>query len=292
MQSEVKYALERLQFDTSQVLHYLQNIIHEEISIDHSNAFIVDYSQFNFLKDKVQIKRQIENDSYLAFKARIRDDFVEFCRCISLQLEILTDYFYKLDSNTNEPPYLKQRIKHFLEKVGNNQLDNESRDAIYHIIDLRNIASHRNTSNFPIEKQIAKQDNAVHLYINNLKQEEEKTMDDSLKKTIKHNSDWSVRVKYKKNGRNGFGYAYVDIFNVDNNLSANEVKEKAKNNLINVNARFCHQQCIKVEFNRKGYSSNKLNTFFKESNYRKTQNILLTLFEYFDIFIDHYYPNS
>jgi hypothetical protein len=290
MKSEIKDALERLQFDTSQVLNYLQNIIHEEVSIDHSKTFIVDYSQYNFLKDNPQIKKQIENDSYLAFKARIRDDFVEFCRCISLQLEILTDYFCKLDSNTNETLlYPKQRIKPFLERVCNNELDDESRNTIYCILDLRNIASHRDTSNLPIEEQIAKRNNAVHLYINNLKQEEEKRMADSLKETIKHNSDWVVKVTYKKNGINSFGYAYVDILNIDNNLSANEVKEKAKNNLVNVNARFSDQQDIKVEFNRKGASSNQLNSFFKESDYIKTQKILLTLFDYFDHFIAQCY---
>lgn len=288
MQSNVKNALERLQFDTSQILDYLQNIINEEISIDNSNTFIVDYSQYNFLQNNTKIKEQIEKDSYFAFKARIRDDFVEFCRCISLQLEILTDYFCKLDSNTHETLYPKQRIKPFLERVCNNKLDDESKDAIYRILDLRNIASHRDTSNLPIEEQIGKKENAVHLFINNLKQEEQDKMEKELEQTIKYNSDWNVKVYYKKDR----GFAFVDIYNIDRHLNKNKVREQVKKNIISISEKFSNNKYVKVDLHKKEAYSNKLNTFFQKSDYRKIQNILLTLFEYFDNFIDQYHNNN
>jgi len=288
-QSEIKNALERLQFDTNQVLHYLQNIINKEISIDNSNTFIVDYSQYNFLRDNPQIKKQIENDSYLAFKARIRDDFVEFCRCISLQLEILTDYFCKLDSNTNEAPYLKKRIKPFLDKVCNDELDDKYKDAIYRIIDLRNIASHRDTSDLPIEEQIAKQENAVHLFISNLKQEEKTKMEEDLKSIINYNSNWDVKVYYK-NRR----FAFVHILNIDINSNKDKVIEQVRKNIRSISERISNNKDVKINLHKdyKDGASNKLNDFFKKSDYRETQDILLTLFEYFDIFIDQYHHNN
>lgn len=284
--TEVKLILEKLQFDTSQQLTYLNSIIDEEINIDCSKTFIVDYSQFNFLRKNADIKKQIENDAYLAFKARVKDDFVEFCRCISLQLEVITDYFYNyLYTDTTEIPPLKGRIKPFLEIICKDKVKKESKDIIYDIIDLRNIASHRDTFNLPINKQIEKKGRAVHLYVNNLKKEDQRKMQKDIQDTVQScHSNWNIRVNYIPNRNPDTAFAYIDIYNTDLSLSADQVKKQVSKKIYGIKDRFSNNENFTVDFNKREKSSNRLMTFFteSESNYTKISSILLELFQHLD----------
>ena len=286
--TEVKLILVKFQFDTSQQLTYLNSIIDEEINIDCSKTFIVDYSQFDFLRKNADIKKQIENDAYLAFNARVKDDFLEFCRCASLQLEVLTDYYYNyLYTDTTKVPPLKGRIKPFLEIICKNQVKKESKDIIYHIIDLRNIASHRDALNLPIDKQIEKKGRAVHLYVNNLKKEDQRKMQDNIRYTVEScHSNWDVRVKYI-NRNSDPAFAYINIYNTDLNLSEYEVKKQVSNKIYSIKNTFSNNKNFTVNFNKREKSSNRLMTFFteSESNYMKVSNIVFELFQYLDSYI-------
>jgi len=273
MKPEVKKFFEKLQADINSMSSYLNLILSETVDLDSSKIYIIDYSQYSFFKveENLRIKSQIDYDSALATQARIRGDFIEFCRCLCLQLELLLSHFYS--NRENDPRYLRSRFTHFIKEVGTTPVDKEDiRQRLYWAIDIRNVASHRDTSGFPIEKRIEKKGNTICLYLKRMKEENPETMKKKLQALLEY-SDWdAVSVTYKEKGDNG-GYAYVDIFGVKLDLTRDEVRNRLEKLFQKVYPKYGEN--IQVMLNQKQAQKNDLNRFFLDSNYDQLQESFL-----------------
>ena len=60
----------------------------------------IDYSSLDYLrkKENSDLKEQLNYDCRMMIRARMKDDFSEFCRYAALQIELLMDEFMKTSS--------------------------------------------------------------------------------------------------------------------------------------------------------------------------------------------------
>jgi hypothetical protein len=135
----------------------------------------IDYFSLDYLRkaENFKLKEQLNNDCHMMVRARIKDDFREFCRYASLQVELLLDEFIiKMENSgrikVTERIYDNKKISK-IKKSDNNQEDNNQEilvETIQQKIDyvlmeinkinryknvslvfqVRNFASHRDTA--------------------------------------------------------------------------------------------------------------------------------------------------
>lgn len=127
------------------------------------NQHLIDYDALDYLKTNQWLREQLEYDHRMMIRARINDDFLEFCRYANLQIELMIDVFIKvleerqeIEVERGEYNELTKIIKDTKEYKGTNWeklnfcLDlinlNENiniKDTIIKVMKIRNIASHR-----------------------------------------------------------------------------------------------------------------------------------------------------
>lgn len=281
MKPEDKIFFEKLVADFNYISDYISDLLQKDVDLDSTKTYSIDYSSFPFLQksEYLDIKTQIISDSSLATLARVRGDFIEFCRCLCLQIELLLSYFYI--NRSDIPNVLSSRLTNFLENFCSSPINKDIRERLYSAIQIRNIASHRDTTGFPIEKRIERAGNIVYLYFKNMNHENNKNqINKNLENQIQSesNNDWNyIRVSYghdsKSRSLKNYGFACVDIYGVRLDLEADDVKSKVEETLRKVYPQYGKD--IKIDFNKKRPQKNELNDFFVEKDYDKLQEAFL-----------------
>lgn len=147
----------------------------------------IGYSEIDYLKKNKDLREQLEHDFRMMSRARLRDDFLEFCRYATLQIELIIDQFIeelerggkiniergeynKIDSiqysNQNYKGTNRYKIQFCLDFMRSSSKGNENiiaeynqyKDIIDKIFRLRNLASHRGASPINIEYRLERED--------------------------------------------------------------------------------------------------------------------------------------
>jgi hypothetical protein len=130
----------------------------------------IDYFPLDYLRkaESFKLKEQLNDDCHMMVRARIKDDFREFCRYASLQVELLLDEFIIKMKNSGrveitETSYDNKKIIK-IKNLGNNQeiLVETIQQRIDYVLmtmnkvnkcknvslmfQIRNFASHRDTA--------------------------------------------------------------------------------------------------------------------------------------------------
>jgi hypothetical protein len=132
--------------------------------------YILPYSSYDYFKKNNPLREQLEFDCIMMIRARLQDNFLEFCRYTYLQVEILIDAMIQTKHQKEEieieigdygqikglkvkscGKFYKNTINFCFQKIN---LDHQNRSIIYLVKELRNIVSHRDASIPEIESRI------------------------------------------------------------------------------------------------------------------------------------------
>ncbi|MBF2056381.1 MAG: hypothetical protein IGQ45_03960 [Cyanobacterium sp. T60_A2020_053] len=61
----------------------------------------INYSKISYLQKNHKLREKLNDDCVLMIKARLNDDFTEFCRLCCLQIELVVDHFIRFYSHKN-----------------------------------------------------------------------------------------------------------------------------------------------------------------------------------------------
>lgn len=164
---------------------YIKITSYEEYNQVKEYTKYINYSNIDYLKKNPELKEQLEEDFIMMCRARLKDDFIEFCRRATLQIELMVDKFIKelekankiyvnrdqsnpniinsIESHDNNEykGYFHNKFNFCLDYIQNNMVEsyekqetikrlNNNRAIIHNCIELRNWASHRDSSNLNI----------------------------------------------------------------------------------------------------------------------------------------------
>jgi len=169
---------------------YIKITSYEEYNKIKEYTKNIDYSQIDYLKENEELREQLEEDCVMMCRARLKDNFIEFCRRATLQIELIIDKFIKeLEKSDKISVNRDQKNQHIINSIQVNNDDNipnykgdfhnkfkfclnyiniymdennkyqetiqklnNNRQIIHHSIELRNRASHRDSSQLNIIK--------------------------------------------------------------------------------------------------------------------------------------------
>lgn len=139
------------------------------------------YSDSAYLNNHPSLNKQLQYDNRMMVRARNRGDFIEFCRCVGLQIElILYDFFLELqrkqpdrfifekdkygnlssvkfDNDEEEINTLRKKLDVSLKIIKNISLSKSYKisSVVSNVIEARNIASHRDTKHNTISEKFS-----------------------------------------------------------------------------------------------------------------------------------------
>ncbi|MBD2409162.1 hypothetical protein FACHB389_24345 [Nostoc calcicola FACHB-389] len=172
--------LEQINFNLKNIALYLDKLTREEIQIDSNKIPIIDYSQYLWLNlpENNSLREQLEQYNIQSVNDIINDDFVEFCRRIYLQIEILLDQFianeYGNDKIQNNSYSKWERLTYFFEVIKGgsekfNKKSCEEYNIITFIMNIRDVASHGDWNGKSIEERIEGKGKSIKISLNLLK---------------------------------------------------------------------------------------------------------------------------
>lgn len=182
MDGEVENELNQLKEIIKKLENYVKVTGYEEYKRINQYTEELRYSSVNYLMKHSWLKEQLEFDFRMMLRARIKDDFIEFCRYANLQIELMIDEFIKALENENRIKVKKGNFNEInsiefndtransesnAKRYGGTNLekldfcldfmdinDERTKEIIKNIMKFRNIASHRDASYTDIETRI------------------------------------------------------------------------------------------------------------------------------------------
>ncbi|MEH2354045.1 hypothetical protein [Nostoc sp.] len=265
--------LEQINFSLKNIALYLDKLTREEIKIDSSKIPLIDYSHYLWLNkpENDELRKQLEEYNSQSINDIINDDFVEFCRKIYLQIEILLDQFiakqYGSDKVKDKLYYKKTRLADFF-KVINGSPENfkarsyEQYNIITCIMDIRDVASHGDWNGKSIEERIEAKGKSIKISLSLLKYDFTKTeINDIFSLYLVNKKAISIYEDLEKRTANIILYDLKDTFS-----SVEEVVSHIINNLNLLHYKLGN----KVEvIPSKTQPQNKLKEFFDKKDYQK-----------------------
>ncbi|MDH6074719.1 hypothetical protein NWP30_10325 [Chrysosporum ovalisporum CS-1034] len=117
----------------------------------------IDYYSLDYLKKNLAVREQLEFDYRMMVRARIENDFLEFCRYADCQIELMIDLLikskkYKGEDDNREPNHI-EKLEDCLKCIQDNDIENIG-ETFKNIRALRNIVSHRASDHLDIESRI------------------------------------------------------------------------------------------------------------------------------------------
>ncbi|HLP91312.1 MAG TPA: hypothetical protein VK184_22360 [Nostocaceae cyanobacterium] len=174
MEVSLLQEIENLKEKLNKLENYIKVSDYETYKRVQQYMSIIDYFTLDFLKKHENLRKQLEFDYRMMVRARIEDDFIEFCRYANFQIELMVDIFIKfqeengnitidrgdfdeikLITDKNQKTYEgtnRKKLDFCLDTIGLNK--REMKNIIINIMNLRNIASHRDASGKDIESRI------------------------------------------------------------------------------------------------------------------------------------------
>lgn len=287
MQPEVEKLFERLQTEIDRISTYIQTVLDAENDLGINQVKLISFLEYNFFREKKNssIKELIEHDYHSAIKAKIQGDFVEFCRYICLQLELLLSRLYW--NNTEVSSSLTARYHKFI-KQSKTPVHRDLKSVIPNAITIRNIASHRDII-APVDIRIKRQGNVAYLIIDNLEPDRETDIKEDLRNLCRDRRWNTATVNISE--KYGNCRAYVDVSCIDLELTPDDVRNDIEQRIREVHERFGRN--VQVEFNSDKQpdsnelnKNNELNQFFLDSNYEELIEALLWFIKAFEQYYD------
>jgi hypothetical protein len=211
----------------------------------------IDYYSLDYLKKNLAVREQLEFDYRMMVRARIKNDFLEFCRYADCQIELMVDLLIKSKKykgemvdllikskkykgeDDNSKPNHTEKLEYCLKLIQYNDIENiretfhkirdlrnivSHRETFHKIRDLRNIVSHRDPSHVNINSRIENKNMGVYqVQINNISEVEEWNTKDKLQEKCKEIVDDDLikcKIWHPPN-KPEKGVAYVDLCNQD-----------------------------------------------------------------------------
>ena len=136
---------------------------------DQVKQCYIDYSD---IKDDA-FRKQLEKDSQMMLKAKINNDFEQYCQCACLQIEAALEYFTKIKPEIykkflDEDNYYKDKdIRFFNKKAAydfwyeetykkKRKIHDSNYNNISYIMNIRDAASHRTLGHVSFEEKLEK----------------------------------------------------------------------------------------------------------------------------------------
>ncbi|MBD2730818.1 hypothetical protein H6G96_32000 [Nostoc sp. FACHB-892] len=166
MEGDLFKEIENLKEKLSDLENYIKVNDYESYKRVQEYMSIIPYSALDYLKKNEWLRKQLEFDYRMMIRARIDDDFLEFCRYANFQIELMIDVFIKAQEEKGDITIergdfgeIKSIINHKQKNYGGNNLDKldfcldsighnkrPMKEIIRKIVKLRNIASHRDAA--------------------------------------------------------------------------------------------------------------------------------------------------
>lgn len=163
MEGDLFKEIENLKEKLNDLENYIKVNDYESYKRVQEYMSIIPYSALDYLKKNEWLRKQLEFDYRMMVRARIDDDFLEFCRYANFQIELMIDVFIKAQEekgyitiergkfgeiksiiNNNQKNYggtNLEKLDFCLDSIGHNK--SPMKEIIRKIMKLRNIASHR-----------------------------------------------------------------------------------------------------------------------------------------------------
>ncbi|MBD2455650.1 hypothetical protein H6G80_16370 [Nostoc sp. FACHB-87] len=253
---------------------FFDKLSKQEIKIDSSRIYIIDYSQYLWLNLPKHngIKKQLEEYNQQSINALINDDFPEFCRKVYMQIEILLNQFTLKQSGavkTQEPDYYKKsKLYDFFKIINNNPDDFNPYDypeykIIAFIMDIRDFASHGDTSGKSLSDRVEAKGKTIRIEFKKLKNN---TIENNIQKLftqyVANENPNFVKIKID----NQTGWASIQLTNLkDNFLTSDKIVSDIKPTLKALRHQFGNN--VEVVKAKKQFP-NELKDFFDQKNYQ------------------------
>lgn len=175
MDSNLSKEIESLKEQINKLKNYIKVNDYQNYQQVQKYMSMISYEDLDYLKKHGGLRKQLEFDYRMMIRARIEDDFLEFCRYANFQIELLIDVFIKaheqngnitiekgkydeiklikVDDNKYYEGTHLEKLKFCLDTIQMNN-KHEIIKVIMNILHLRNIASHRDSSGDDIESRI------------------------------------------------------------------------------------------------------------------------------------------
>ena len=213
---------------------FLDKLSKQEIKIDSSKIYIIDYSQHLWLNlpENREIRNQLEEYNRESINDIINDNFIEFSRKIYLQIEILLNQFilekFSAEKAQSINYHKKSRLYDFFKeihaaKINFKPYEHDEYKTISFIMDIRDVASHGDSNGKTLAERIEAKGKSIKINLRCLKQD---ITEDTIRKIFTQyvaNSNPNL-VKIKIDSKTG--WAGITLSNLrDNVLTVKEVKD-------------------------------------------------------------------
>ncbi|MBD2663751.1 hypothetical protein B6N60_01360 [Richelia sinica FACHB-800] len=271
-----KILLEQINLNLQSIFLYIEKLTREEIKIDSTKIYLIDYSNHEWLNISAyqSMKEELEKENQEAVNAIMNKDFGEYCRKLCLQIEILLNKFimeYDKDNIQDTESSKFKRLNFFFKRV--KEEDKQYKKTITNIMNIRDISSHGDSKGRSISNRVEIKGKSIKIKLEKLK----KTL---LKEEVQN--IFSEFIDYRHPGNPNItgdikqGYAYILLYNLkDEYFDSHSIIKHIENN-----RRLVYQHKLGNDFKivlDKYQPENELKRFFdeQEKNYttiRDTMN--------------------
>ncbi|MDD1413942.1 hypothetical protein MEN41_04510 [Dolichospermum sp. ST_con] len=217
-----KTLLEQINLNLQGISSYIENLSREEIKLDSNQIFLIDYSTYKWLNTLPyqDIITRLEEYNQKSVNAIMKNDFVEYCRQVYLQIEILLDKLISLkfgQEKTEDNNYTKiKKLKDCFKLVRGGERNFQSHEdkeynLITYIMTIRDIVSHTNFNGKSLAERVESQGKVIEIKLTNL---EKMNSNVDLYEQIKIIfSEFVIDKKWLKiYYKNGETYAFITMY--------------------------------------------------------------------------------
>ncbi|MBD2250240.1 hypothetical protein [Nostoc parmelioides] len=280
MDTKIQKVLQQINLNLKSISSYIEKLSSEDIKIDENKIHLFDYSIYKWLNklENQELRKRLEEFNEQSANHLISDNFVEFCRYVYLQIEILLDKFTdhnsperKQDSNYNKINKLKDFFKVIRGGEQNfKSYEDKEYKMITHIMNIRDIASHADSNGKSLTERVEAKGKSIKIILQNLNnsisQEDIKNI--FFEFVIKKNS---MIITVKKPEK-GLSYAYIQLFDLKYEyLNYNSIHNYIESNLNILGHRLGNK--VKVSLNKE-QPTNELKIFYEKKDYQQIEQTL------------------
>ena len=274
MDTKALNILNEINFNLRSISSYIEKISKQELKLDLNKIYLIDYSNCDWLNgsDKEKIRQSLEEYNQQLCHHMISDDFVQYCRTIYLQIEILLNLY-----DQSENSKFKKLKCIFIKLRGGEENFKSYNDKEYktitHIMNIRDIASHTDPNGKSIAERVELKGKRIKIWIGEIDRKIDENNIIKLKKNI-HSKFCSDRSKPEGSviitDETEKGYLYITVYDLKDINSTDNDLLKYIEQILNI-YQYLLGEKPRLEEKKQ---TNELKKFFEEKNY---QDVLETL---------------
>jgi hypothetical protein len=275
-----KTLLEKINLNLQSISSYIKKLSREEIKLDSTQIFLIDYSTHEWLNTLPyqDIITRLEEYNQESVNAIMKNDFVEYCRQVYLQIEILLDKLINLkfgQEKTEDNNYTKiKKLKDCFKLVRGGERNFKSHeDKEYNLITcimtIRDIVSHTNFNGKSLAERVESQGKVIEIKLTNL---EKMNSNVDLYEEIKIIfSEFVIDKKWLKICyKNGETYAFITMYR----LKDTYLDYKIIKNYLDINFKIFKYHLGNNFKSSLRQDSNELKDFFEKQDYARIKDTM------------------